>query len=136
MIMIKKILLLITFFFFVAFASINYVNASCSYNWWNIAWSIDSCLKNTELVDASGDTTIEWWFKDKFIDWTKTLAWFLWLIAVWAIVLWGFMMAISWWEEEKIKKAKDMVKWAIIWFFWIMVAWSLIAIIVKFIYSL
>ena len=110
--------------------------SACSYNWWNIAGSIDSCLSSSSLVDATWDISIEVWFKNKILDWVKNIASFLWLVAIWAIVWGWFMMVISTWEEEKIKKAKDMVKWAIFWFLWIVLASSLIALVVNFMYSL
>ena len=47
---------------------------------------------------------IESWFKSQIVDWVKNIAWFLGLIAVWALVYAAFMMTISGWEEEKVKK--------------------------------
>lgn len=132
----KKIISLIIMLTIFTF-TIELVNATeCSYSpSWDIIWNIDSCLSWTDLVDSSWDVSIEWSFKDKLIDWSSKIAWFLWLIAVWALVYAAFMMTISWGEEEKIKKAKDIIKWTILWFLGVVLASSLIAIVVKFMYS-
>jgi len=134
--MIKKIIisfLLILWLFVIS--NISY-SAPCNYAWWSISSAIDWCLSDSKLVDASWDQSIEWNFKTKVFGWITKIAWFLWLIAIGAIVWWAFMMVISWGEEEKIKKAKDMIKWAVLWFLWIVLASSLIAIVVNFMYEL
>ena len=134
--MIKKIIISLIFVISIFF-TLDIVNsANCTYTAWDTSTNIDWCLQSTSLVNPWSDATIEWWFKAKILDWTTNIASFLWLMAVWAIVFWSFMMAISTWEEEKIKKAKDMIKWAIIWFLWVVMAGSLIAIVVNFMYSL
>ena len=109
---------------------------TCSYNWWDISSAIDWCLWGSKLVDSSWNMAIEANFKDKVNGWIIKLGWFLWLMAIWAIVWWSFMMVISTWEEEKTKKAKDMIKWAILWFLWIVLASSLITLVINFMYEL
>ena len=104
----------------------------------NTSSNLMYCLEwqDSKLVQSNiEDMSIENWFKSKIIDWAKKIAWFLGLIAVWALVYAAFMMAISGWEEEKIKKAKDIVKWTTLWFLWIVTASSLITIIINFMYS-
>ena len=60
----------------------------------------------------------------------------LWVVAIWSIVFWWFMMTISAWEEEKIKKAKDIIKWGIIGFLWVIGAWWIATIIINFMFFL
>jgi len=96
---------------------------------------IDSYLQGTKLVDASWDMNIEAWVKEKIIFWTKNIGWALALIAVFAISYWALMMSFSGGEEDKLKKAKDIIKWAILGFAWVVLAWSIIAIIVNFMYT-
>jgi len=98
--------------------------------------TLDWCLNQTDLVKPWNADIWAWEFKIKILDWITKIWWFLWLMAIWAIVWGAFMMVISTWEEEKIKKAKDMIKWAIIWFLWIVLASSLVALIVNFMYNL
>ena len=122
--MIKKI-----FIIFILIIAIFYQENSI------FAYNLDSYLSKTDLVNP-WDASIDWGFKDKILSWIAKIAWFLGLMAVWAIVWGSFMLALSAWEEEKIKKAKDMIKWAILWFLWIVLAASLISILITFIYSL
>jgi len=107
----------------------------CGYNW-NIASSLDGCLSDSNLVNASGDTLIEWNVKNKIVDWTAAIAWLLWLIAVGAIVYGAFLMTLSLWDDERIKKWKDIVKWSILWFLWVVVAGALVRIVVELVFSL
>ena len=79
---------------------------------------------------------IETGIKQKFIDWTTSIATALSLFAIWAIVYGWFMMTISVWEEEKIKKGKDIVKWAIIWFIAAISAWAIVRLVVELIFGI
>jgi hypothetical protein len=112
--------------------------ASCTYTDWADVWmSLDKCLNNSDLVNWKS-VKVEAWggFQNQIQTWTKNIALYLWVFAVWSIVLWGLMLTLSAWEEEKIKKAKDIVKWGIIWFLWIITASAIISIIVRIIYSI
>lgn len=51
------------------------------------------------------------------------------VIAVIAIMIGGIMYLISWGEEEKIKKAKSIIIWALVWVLVSIFAWSIINII-------
>ncbi len=137
--MLKKILLIIIT---AIFCSNTLVSANCSYNKsnedsWDTATNLMGCLEwwKSKLVEPEIDALAESWFKKQIVGWVKNIAWFLWLIAVSALVYAGFMMAISTWEEDKIKKAKDIVKWTLLWFLWVVTAGSIISIIVNFMYS-
>jgi FtsH-binding integral membrane protein len=54
------------------------------------------------------------------------------VIAVIAVMFGGIMYLISSWDEEKIKKAKSIIIWALVWVFISISAWSLINIINNF----
>lgn len=139
--MLKKILL-VAILIIAIFSLNNLVDAECSYDpnsksSSDISESLKKCLEweDSKLVKNKDNLEIEWWFRTQILNWVKNIAWFLGLVAVWALVYAAFMMTISGWEEEKVKKAKDMVKWTILWFLWVVTASSLIAITVNFIYS-
>jgi hypothetical protein len=100
----------------------------------DISDKLSECLDWSDLVDP-GDGLIEVGIKDKLIQWTAQLGWLLWLLAVGAIVYGGLMMTISWWEDEKIKKWKDIVKWAMLWFLWLIAAWWIVRLIVEVMFS-
>jgi len=114
------------------------VFGNCSYNGWaSIVWNLEWCLEwdDSLLVDPL-DGKIESWIKQKFVDWTTSIAAALSLFAIWAIVYGGLMMTISVWEEEKIKKWKDIVKWAILWFIAAISAWAIVRLIVELIFGI
>lgn len=138
----KKLLLLIIFIFsaftlytFPTYSALN----KCDYDvdkWIIEVWTqLDNCLNWSKLV-SSTDVKINWWFWIKIKTWTNNIALYLWILAVWSIVFGSLMMTLSAWEDEKIKKAKDVIKWGIIWFLWIISASWIITIIVKLMYSI
>lgn len=105
------------------------IAAECWYNW-SITDSLRWCLGSSDLVDP-WEGLIETSIKEQFITWTTNLTGALSLIAIGAIVYGGLMMTISVWEDEKIKKWKDIVKWALIWFLWAISAWAIVRLVVE-----
>lgn len=99
--------------------------------------ALDSCLSKTELVNWS-DAQIDWkwWFWNKIKTLVNNISLYLWIFAVGSIVLWSLMLTLSAWEEEKVTKAKNIVKWGIIGFLWVLTASAIINLIVKIMYSI
>jgi len=108
--------------------------AECEYLGGSVTDSLSGCLGDTDLVNP-GDGLIEGSIKQQFVTWTNSIASALALFAVWAIVYGWLMMTISIWEEEKIKKWKDIVKWAAIWFLAAISAWAIVRLVVEVIFS-
>lgn len=54
------------------------------------------------------------------------------VLAVLAVMLWGIMYLLSAWDEEKAKKAKNIIIWALVWVFLSVTAWSIIGILNNF----
>ncbi len=54
------------------------------------------------------------------------------VIAVLAVMYGGIMYLLSGWEEEKTKKAKTIIIWALAWVFISVLAWSAINVINNF----
>lgn len=137
----KKILiifiLLFSFIFPISIFAVDCEIKSESFDngWWDISTSLNSCLEWSSLVDWK-DVKIESGFKDKISSWTARIGTVLWLLAVGSIVYWSILLTLNAWEEEKIKKAKDVVKWGIIGFIWVISASTVIAIVVNVMYSL
>lgn len=52
-------------------------------------------------------------------------------IAVITLIISGIMYMLSWWEEEKIKKAKSWIIWSLVWVFLSISAWWIINMINK-----
>jgi len=101
----------------------------------NIWTELDGCLAGSSLVDWS-DAKIDTWVKTLINSWVKNLSIVLWLLAVWSIVYGSLLMTLSTWEDEKIKKAKDVIKWWIIGFLWLISASSIIILVVNIMYSI
>ena len=131
----KKIIL----FLLLSIFSLSFVYAwTCSYNfWWSIQSSLNNCLSDTTLIQPEWNLKTTWEHFSGKIYWiTKVIASFLSLLAVLWIVYWSFLLVTSAWEDEKIKKWKDIIKCAIIGFLWVVLASSFIVLITKFIFDL
>lgn len=48
------------------------------------------------------------------------------VIAVIALIISGIMYLVSWWEEEKVKKAKSWIIWSLVWVLISISAWWII----------
>lgn len=135
----KKIIITFIFlvFSFFIFSTNVFVEWPC--DMWesgDVKWTLTDCLWSTDLVWAWEDLALEDWFKEKIITWTQNIALYLGIAAVFAIVLSALMMTISAWDDEKVSKAKNVLKWAIFWLLWIILASTIITLVVKFIYDL
>lgn len=134
----KKIIIILTILIF-SLSSITFVFASdCIYDpstSQNIWDALNNCLSGSTLVGSKAEI-IGWDSFQKTINsWIKNISLYLWIWAVLWIVYGSFMMTISAWEDEKINKAKDIIKWSIIWFLWLISASFIINLIVRIIYS-
>jgi len=120
----------------------HYVSASCDIDPGikiDLSSTLKWCLSDSPLVGSDNPKELDVskvWFKEVILWWVKSLSMFLAVWAVFWIAYWSFLLTLSWWEDEKIKKWKDLVKWSIIWFTWVAFAWTLISIVINFIYSL
>ncbi len=111
------------------------VSADCEYNEdWSVSQNLDNCLADSALVNP-WDGLIEWGVKNKIIYWTWQLATVLSLISIGAVVYGAGLMTVSMWDDEKIKKWKDVIKWAILWFLWLLVAGALVRIVIELMFS-
>ena len=60
----------------------------------------------------------------------QTIIWnvmgFLWILALWYLLWWGFNILTAWGDEEKVKKGKTVIIKAILWIIVIFLANSLL----------
>jgi hypothetical protein len=133
--MIKKIILLFSLVL-ISFSSFDLTFSACNYISWDISKAIWDCLSDSKLVETPEKLDVETWFKEKISEWTTKIATFLALWAIFAIALGSLKMVLSGWEEEGIKKAKDIIKWWIIGLLWVVSAGFLISVVVKLVYSI
>lgn len=111
---------------------------NCTFDWeWDIWDALDWCLQGTGLVSWN-NVTVDWtgWFADKISNWVNNISIYLWIIAVWSIVYWSLILTLSAWEDEKITKAKNIIKWWILWFLWLISTAAIINLVVNIMYSL
>jgi len=97
--------------------------------------ALEHCVWSSALVQVE-DAYVTGGLKDVLNGWIKKIAGFLALGAIFAIAFGSLKLTLSMWEDEKIKKAKDIIKWWIIGFVAVISAGFLIAVVVNFIYSL
>jgi len=114
-----------------------YAETDCKYqdDGTSISDNIDNCLRWSALADWD-DASVELWFRENINTWTQALAWFLGIFAVWSIVYGGLLMTLSAWDDEKIKKAKDVVKWWMIGFVCVISASAVILLVVNIMFSI
>lgn len=132
--MVRRIILL-------AFLIISFIVFTDVLNAWNckttdvqdIKWSLETCLKWSTVIQ-SDDLTVSGWFKTIIINFIKNISIILALAAIWFIAYGSMFLVASWWNDEKIKKWKNIIMWSLIWFAWLVSASWLIAIIVNLIY--
>jgi hypothetical protein len=134
--MFKKIILFI-FIFLSFFLSYNF-----SYWVWtcNLAWdiwsSLEWCLWNKDVIQWPSDLRVESWFKDLVIGFIETISIILAILAVWSIAYWSMVIVTSIWNEEKIKKWRNIIQWALVWFLILVSASWIIKLIIYIIYWL
>ena len=136
----KKIILLFVFilslfsFWISYWADCNYDPSTSSDS---ISKALDKCLDWSALVDV-WDARIDngWWFQNYIKKWTNNIALYLGVFAVFAIVFGAIMLTISTWEDEKISKAKNIIKWWLIWFIAVITASFIINLIIRVVYDL
>ena len=97
--------------------------------------ALEHCVWGSALVQVK-DTYVTGWLKDVLNSWITKIAGFLALWAIFSIAFGSLKLTLSMWEDEKIKKAKDIIKWWIIGFVAVISAGFLIAALVNLIYSL
>ncbi len=134
----KKMLILIGIFLFNIFSFNSVLAWGCDYdpavNSGPLTEELSKCLNDSKLVNS--DWKITGWFKTSISRWVDNISLFLWIGAVLWIVYGSFMLTISAWEDEKVNKAKDIIKWSIIGFIWLITASLIINVLVRVIYSI
>lgn len=122
----------------ISFFTIWWVWAACEFNENSeIKGALNGCISTTTVVHTWWDVDVASdWFKSIINNWTKQIVLILGVLAVGSIVYWALLMTVSAGEDEKIKKAKDIVKWGCIWFVWMITASGIITLVVQIMYSL
>lgn len=134
--MLKKIILvlLMVFLSYSSASAINisggWGNSSCRYTEWSSLSSFLNGCKPKTVVGAT-DMKVEGGFKTKMNRWIANMSVFLWVMAVWSLVYAAFLMQISGWEDEQIKKGKNIIKHTILGFLGLITASGIIYLVVN-----
>lgn len=137
--MIKKFFLAILLCFSIFSLNLNFetVNASCNYSQYDtLSKWLEDCFSDSKLVKAE-NLKVDWnWFKQKIIDWRNRIAFFVWIFAVLWLVVSGFTLVTSAWDDEKINKAKSIFKWTLFWVLAVIFASAIITLVINIFYSI
>lgn len=110
--MIKKIifiLFLFSTFWFNSINASNTPNVNCAWlPWCDISWNVWASFIDSVVSE--------------FIQIVA-------VFAVFALIISWFMYLLSWWDEEKSKKAKKWIIWSLVWVFLSISAWGIINIL-------
>ena len=121
-----NIFLLSVIFYFVWLT--NYIYAA------NVPWILWGWLPGWEnewekiVLKSSFQDTPLW---KASVDFVITFIKYIAIIAVISLMFWWIMYILSWWEEEKVKKAKSWIIWSIVWVFMSVSAWWIIKFITQ-----
>jgi hypothetical protein len=152
-------ILKIVVLFIIIFLQYNFfviAKTECKYDTENpdIKGSLYNCMPEWSLENKTtgGWTELVWWLfniwwssnawysvnetKNKILNITQKIIITGSVLAIWWIVLAWILFIVWLWDKEKIKKARDALKWSIIWFIVMIVAQQSVNAIINFIYSL
>ena len=102
----------------------------------SISGFLDDCKPDSLVWDKIPWYWVETWLKKIVTDKISDISVILWLLAVAMIVYAGMLMQFSAWDDSKVKKAKDLIKWTLIWVIFLISAWWIVYIVINLMYSL
>lgn len=123
------IITIITIFFW-----LNVANWTCQL-WWDIGSSIETCIWTAKVMKTD-DLTVEAWFKDLIVSFVNKIWTILAVVAVGSIAYGSMVIVISWWNDEKIKKWRNIIKWSLVGFLILVSAAWIIKLIIYIVYGL
>lgn len=88
-------------------------------------WALPGC-------DTEATSTWEAWVYEIIWNLIRLLIEYVAVIAVLAVMIGGIMYLLSWGDEEKTKKAKSVIIWALVGVLVSVFAWSIITVINNF----
>lgn len=107
----------------------------CKYNEQSdLSGFLDGCKPKTVVWGTN--MRVDGWFKSKINQWIANISLVLWVAAVGALVYAALLLQFANWEDEKIKKAKDIIKWTMIWFLLLISASGFIYVVINVMFGL
>jgi len=107
---------------------------------WNL-WSMLNGCKPKTLVWSTQDLTLDSssqksWLKTLILKWITNITVIILILAVASLVYAWLLFQLRNWEDEKVNKAKNLVKWVLIWTLLMVSASWIIALVITVIYWL
>lgn len=130
--MFKKIILIFIFILWIfSFYNSPAIAWWCRYaEWGSLSTFLNGC-KPKNVVWWVSDMKVEGWFKKTLNRWIKNISLVLWIMAVWCLVYAWLLMQLSAWEDEQIKKWKNIIKWTLVWFLLLISAWWIVYLVIN-----
>ncbi len=132
--MFKKIILI----FVISLSFISFFDFS--YAWdckmtWDIKASLKWCVSNSAVLNPK-DLKVATWFKELIISYINKISTLLAILAVWSIAYGSMVIVTSMGADERIKKWRNIIKWALLGFIMLVSAAWIIELLVYIIYWL
>ncbi len=104
--------------------------------WWNLTEAVEWCIKKWQVTVESKDLVVWRDTNDIINDLIQNIWVILTFWAVIMIVYAGLLMTLSWGNDEKVKKGKDLLKWTLIGYIALLTAGGIVSFIIGFIYDI
>ncbi|EKE29488.1 MAG: hypothetical protein ACD_2C00163G0003 [uncultured bacterium (gcode 4)] len=118
-------------------------NSTISQLLWNCQpkWAIDWTQGNV-IAEVGGITlssSDNKWYEIENAKWkitaiTDKLIILATIIAIWGLVYSGFLFTTAYWNNDKIKNAKEWIKWSLIWLLLALISQQLVNAVINLIY--
>ncbi len=95
------------------------------------------CIESEGQLTVRGNDLEVWGDTNDIINDLISTLWIL--LSIWAIIMIvysGLLMTLSWWNDEKVKKWKDLLKWTLIWYIALLTAWWIVSFVISLIYNI
>ncbi len=136
-----KILLISWLLTLIAWIPASYSSSSCAWNWADPTcknWQIEYCKDGTCTLSgglAVTDKAAEWLFTKKTIsqyaqDVVKYLLWFVTLVGVIYVIYAWVQLMTGGWDEEKVKKARQIIIYVLVGIIIMWLAYALVSLII------
>ena len=93
-------------------------------NCYGLHGCVDTKIAAPTPPDVTKNNTLNY-----IVEIISTMLQYVTVVAVITLMISGIMYILSWWEEEKVNKAKNWIIWSLVWVLISMSSWFLVSII-------
>lgn len=124
----KKLLILTVFFYFTIWVYSSAPSVNCIWLPWCTDWITN--FDSPTAADIPSNVGLE-----LIVNIIWEIIQFVAVIAVIALIISWILYIISWWDDEKVKKAKSWITWSLVWVLLSISAWWIVNMLNKIIIS-